>query len=243
MMRHILKSSTINYGKGIGKPLCASEELLIVPWWLLIIYICQSMNERELLVKYLPKYSVDEVMSLIIKYNIHLKITKRRNTKLGDYRPPVNSRQQKISINNNLNQYSFLITFIHEVAHLMVWEKYKNSVFPHGKEWKHQFKSCLKPFLRKDIFPDDLLHVLDKNFNNPRATSAANIELTRILNKYDNPTNEIFLEQILENTMFQTPNGKIFIKGKKRRTRYICVSTNNNRKYLFHPLAPVSKVE
>ncbi|MBT3173715.1 MAG: sprT domain-containing protein [Lentimicrobiaceae bacterium] len=201
------------------------------------------MNERELLAKYLPKHSTHEVMSLIVKYKIHLKITKRRKTKLGDYRPPGQNHHHRISINHNLNQYSFLITFLHELAHLMVWEEYKNTVLPHGKEWKHQFIACVKPFLRKDIFPKDLLHVLDKSFKNPKASSVADIELTRTLNKYDNSTNEIFLEQLLENTMFIASNGKTFIKGKKRRTRYLCVSKKNNRVYLFHPLTPVSKAE
>ncbi|HAD34265.1 MAG TPA: hypothetical protein DCF44_07170 [Chitinophagaceae bacterium] len=44
-----------------------------------------------------------------------------------------------MSVNGNLNSYHFLITLLHEIAHMLVWEQFRNRVKPHGLEWKHVF--------------------------------------------------------------------------------------------------------
>ena len=58
----------------------------------------------------------------------------------GDFKPLKKSGWSQITINNNLNEYGFLITALHEFAHLLVYEKYKNKVHPQGSEWKKLFK-------------------------------------------------------------------------------------------------------
>lgn len=200
------------------------------------------MKEEDILKEYLPEKSTELVMEWIVQKNIHLKITRDRRSKLGDYRPPVAHPNHRISINYNLNPYSFLITFIHELAHLNIWEKHKRKVTPHGIEWKKEYRNLMDNILKKDIFPDDIHEVLTVSILNSKASSTADLQLSRILKKYDKHNLDIHLEDIAENATFQIENGRKFKKGAKRRTRYLCLNVINNRQYLFHPLTPVKVV-
>lgn len=203
------------------------------------------MNEKQLLLKYFPDNSVNMVMDLIVTNNVHLKITKQRSTKLGDYRPPgKDDPNHRISINHNLNPYSFLLTFIHELAHLKVWLQYKNRVQPHGPEWKNCYKDMILPFLTDDVFPEELLKVLQSSKLNFKASTGSDINLMRALKKYDAGNEDLLhLEELCEGELFVANKGKVFQKGSKRRTRYLCVDQEQNRKYLFHPLTTVQRFE
>ena len=48
----------------------------------------------------------------------------------------------------NLNPYRFLMTLVHEVAHLVAFQKYGRAIKPHGKEWKFTFQTLMLPFIR-----------------------------------------------------------------------------------------------
>ncbi len=201
------------------------------------------MKEKEILREYLPEKSINQVMKWIVQKNVHLKITRNRSSKLGDYRPPIKYPNHRISINHNLNQFSFLITFVHEMAHLNVWEIHQNTVAPHGVEWKTEYKKLMKNMLENNIFPADLQEVLAQSIVNSKASSSADIQLSRVLKKYDKHITDTHLEDIQENTIFRTKNGIIFKKGKKRRIRYLCQNLQNNKQYLFHPLTPVDEID
>lgn len=201
------------------------------------------MNESELLKQYLPQGAVEDVYRWIVEKKIHLKITKSRRTKLGDYRPPIHQPNHRISLNHNLNPFSFLITFVHELAHLLVFEQFGNKVAPHGKEWKTTYQKLMLPFLEKDIFPVDLKHVLSKSINNSRASSTSDLHLSRVLLSYDTPNDHKRLEQLESESIFQIENGKTFKKGDRQRTRYKCLNLQNKRYYLFHPLTPVYPIK
>ena len=197
------------------------------------------MNEKELLSKYLPAKSVDRVLNWIKTYNIHFKISKSRKTKLGDYRPPIRSTHHRISVNHDLNPYSFLITFVHELAHLIVFENFGRRVQPHGPEWKSQYGALLQTFLSDNTFPDDITEVLKKSARNTRASSTTDLQLSRALARYDKPSGKLKLEELEAGSVFVIENGRKFKKGEKIRTRYKCRNMQNNRFYLFHPLTPV----
>lgn len=201
------------------------------------------MGEKELLLEYLPEGSVDSVFQWIKDKNIHLKITKQRKTKLGDYRPPTHHPNHRISVNHNLNKFSFLITFVHEFAHLLVWEKKKNLVNPHGKEWKAEYQKLMQNFLHKEIFPNDIENILAKSIINSKASSTSDMHLSRILKKYDAPTDQITLEELEENTLFAIEGGRRFKKGPKQRTRYKCQNIDNKRFYFVHALVAVVKLD
>ncbi len=88
----------------------------------------------QALSNYLPEGAFDPVVSLINEYKVHLTVSKARKSVLGDYRHAALGANHKISVNGNLNQYEFLITLLHELAHLLCFEQYKNRVEAHGKE-------------------------------------------------------------------------------------------------------------
>lgn len=201
------------------------------------------MNEEKVLLKYLPEKSVHQVIELIKKYNVHLKITRERKTKLGDYRPPGrDDPTHRISINYNLNKYSFLLTFVHELAHLVVWNDHKNRVMPHGSEWKKIYNQLIQQFLTEDIFPEDILKMLDESSKNFKASTGSDINLMRVLSKYDTTKqNNLVLENLEEGELFMANNNMVFKKGKKRRTRFLCIEQSSKKLYLFHPLTPVTK--
>ena len=201
------------------------------------------MTEKEILAQYIPETAVEPVYNSIVAYKIHFKITRSRKTKLGDYRPPIRHPYHRITINHDLNQYSFLITYIHELAHLLVYEQYKNRVAPHGKEWKQIYKDLMKEFLMLDIFPKDIETVLEKSIQNSKASSTSDLKLSRILQQYnEKPNGHIHVEELAPESIFETHNGRQFKKGERVRTRYKCQNLQNKRTYLFHPLTPVIPV-
>ena len=201
------------------------------------------MNNSALLKQYLPASSVDEVYDWIVAKKIHFTITKNRKTKLGDYRPPIRHTNHRITINHNLNRYSFLITFVHELAHLLVFEQFKTRVAPHGNEWKSTYQTLLNSFLEKDIFPDDIKQALKNTMKKTRASSTSELQLSRVLMLYDKSNNHAYLEQLDHEALFQTENGRVYQKGEQRRTRFKCLNLQNKRYYLFHPLTPVFSIQ
>lgn len=198
-------------------------------------------EEKNLLKRFLPEKSLDLVCNSIEKENISLRITPSRKTRLGDFRPPKQPGSPfRISLNHDLNPYQFLITFVHELAHLKVFQQYQNTVSAHGPEWKRLFQILMTPYLKNDIFPIDLKVVLARYLSNPKAASGSDIELTRCLKQYDtkkqkNPT----IEEIDTGTVFKIPNGRSFVKGERLRKRYKCQCIRSKRWYLFSPIAEV----
>lgn len=201
------------------------------------------MEEKNVLNEYLPEVAVEKAFSWIVDKDVHLKISKQRKTKLGDYRPPVYHTNHRISINHNLNKYSFLITFVHEFAHLLVWEKHKGKVDPHGKEWKNEYKSLMQNFLNKAIFPADLEKVLAKSIENSKASSTSDLKLSRVLKKYDDQSDFLTLEDLEEDAVFFIEGGRRFKKGQKQRTRYKCQNIDNKKIYLVHALTAVYELD
>ena len=198
----------------------------------------------NVLSKYIPVSCVDICTTWIVEKNIHLRITRGRASKYGDYKPLENGGGHHISVNHDLNPYSFLITFTHEVAHLHSFIRYRHRHDPHGKEWKHEFRELLNDFIRKKIFPSDIETALLNYVQNPTASSCSDQQLHRVLKKYDkvseNPV--IHLEELAQGTKFsihQSKSGLVFQKGDKRRTRFHCIEVKSRREYLVNGLAEV----
>lgn len=189
------------------------------------------------LAAYIPKETVSQISQWLNSYNCQLKITKPRQSKLGDYRCLQKGKGHIISINNDLNTYAFLITLTHEIAHMMVWEKHQNKVQAHGKEWKEMFQLLMLNFL--PFFPQNILSPLARHLKNPKASSSQDVALTTALRTY-NSRKITTIEDIPMGSTFCTPNGKQFVKLKKLRKRYQCIAEHNNRLYLFSPLAEVT---
>jgi len=150
---------------------------------------------REILVKYLPDNAVTPCFELIKVNNIYLRIVNERKTRHGDYRQLPNG-QHLITMNATANKYRFLITFIHEVAHLVAFERFGRLIKPHGNEWKYTFQQLMKPFIIPEIFPQQLLGVLQRHFLNPMSTSDVDPALTIALKQFDINENMSFIYEI-----------------------------------------------
>ena len=192
---------------------------------------------------FLPEGSIENVIHYLHTYKVHLTITRQRKSVLGDYRNKYFDKNHRITVNGNLNKYSFLITLLHEIAHLLAFEKYGHKIQPHGQHWKDEYGGLLATFLQQNIFPGKIKTVLLKTLHNPGASSCADIDLMRVLRKYDTSTgkaaNKILVEELPYDSLFKTEDGRLFKKGKKRRTRLECTEVSSGRLYLFSPIYEV----
>lgn len=196
------------------------------------------MNELNIILcKYLPDSAVESIEKMILANNVQINITKARRTKLGDFRPPQKGvTYHRISINYNLNKYDFLITLLHEFAHLFVWNQFKNKVEPHGKEWNQKYLELLKEFNTSQNFPDDISLIFNKLEKYPQLGKT---ELVRVLRKYDENQDYHLIEEIPFKVNFNTFDGRSFQKIEKLKKRFKCICLNDKRNYLFHPLTRV----
>ncbi len=200
------------------------------------------MKEKELLEKYLPSPVVDTVLEDLIRHRVHLKITRSRKTKLGDFRPHFQGANPRISVNNDLNPYAFFVTFVHEFSHLLAYEKYGHLRQPHGLEWKQIYAEQLGRFLGKAIFPPELEKAIEKHLKNIKASSHSDLELTRAFQKYD-PHQILRLEDLQQGEIFVFQRDRKFRILEKVRKRYKCQEIVNNKIYLFNALTPVKRHE
>ena len=201
-----------------------------------------SCQLKEKLRAYIPEAFVTYVYDLLIVTNVTFRIVKPRKTKLGDFR--MSTKQlgvPQITINNNLNPYAFLITTLHEIAHLHTYLRYNVGVKAHGKEWKFEFQQLLLPLLSAQEIPEELKTCLKNTLKNTKAASYSDIALSRVLRKFDLKKNGVPLEQIELGAHFVI-NKKSFKKGKLRRTRYLCSELRTGKAYLIHALAEVNTI-
>lgn len=203
----------------------------------------QLERNQSILYKYIPEKAVPVISEWIVKFDFKLRIKKSRSSKYGDYRPPINGLNHQITINYDMNKYAFLITLVHEVAHLSTFNKHKNAVKPHGEEWKLHYKLLMQQFLIPDIFPADVVHALRKYMNNPAASSCSDLHLLRVLKRYDVRQDTILLEDLPQGTHFQYNKTRTFVKGEQVRKRFKCKEVGTNLMYLFNPLTEVTAVD
>ena len=196
-------------------------------------------KKKEILSKYLPEKSVELVIELLEKDPCHLKIVNNRKTKHGDFKKFPNGDYQ-ITINNDLNVYRFLLTLIHEIAHLVTYKNNKR-VKPHGIEWKRNFQHLMLPFVNPEIYPKEILPYLAQYLINPKASTDTDVKSSLALKQFDEKTNKNYIFEIPLASKF-THNNKVFVRGEKRRTRYECVEVYTDRKYLFHANAEVNLI-
>jgi hypothetical protein len=199
-------------------------------------------NHVETLKSFVPKNSLPILKKWFEQRPFKLKITKKRATKFGDFRIDHDLENPQISVNSNLNKYAFLITLTHEFAHLLVWKNNQHKVKAHGEEWKNEFKLLMNVLLQKNVFPEDIALALTKHMINPPASSARDIHLIKALKQYDAPSNTLHLSEIPEGSSFTINHKKIFIKGEKQRTRFLCEEINSKKQYLIHGIAEVELV-
>ena len=189
------------------------------------------MNKLE---HYIPSQAKNKIFEWLESYQCNLKICSPRLSKLGDYQ--YKNKKHFISVNDNLNPYSFLITLTHEIAHMMVFNEYGHKVKPHGYEWKITFQKLMLNFI--PLFPKDIQRELSRHIKNPKASTTSDPSLITVLENY-NTTTILRICNIKDGTKFYTDNGKEYVRLHKVTTRIKCKNLKNNKLYLFNPICSI----
>ena len=196
-----------------------------------------------LLHDYLPKGSYQIISKYLENRNVIIKIKPPRRTKSGDFSVCRNEENLcRITINDTGNKYEFLITLVHEIAHMNIYHKYKwdyQRLKPHGHQWKFEFKNLMKPLLDKNVFPEPLWSVLSNHMVNPKASTSTDVLLIKTLRKYAPQTDQQSVQELSEGDVFLFKNGNQYTRGRKRIKRIECTEISTGKKYLFHPEALV----
>jgi hypothetical protein len=193
----------------------------------------------ETLLKYLPEHAVNLCFELIKANRVHLKIVNERQTRHGDYRKGITGKHE-ITVNANLNKYRFLITLVHEISHLVAFEKFGRNIKPHGNEWKITFQRLMVPFIRPEIFPQTVLPLVANHFRNPTASSDTDARLAFALKQFDERKPDVhYIHEVPTGSFFRIKNGRIFKKQGLRTKRYECIEVNTGRLFLFNANAEV----
>ncbi len=190
---------------------------------------------------FLPEAAREKCASLITNNNVHIKVVRQRKTKHGDFRVQ-RGKPVTITLNAMENPYRFLLTFLHEWAHYVVFFNHKRSQKPHGIAWQKSFQDVTFPFLTVDFFPEPLLKPLQKHMQNPKATFAADTSLMLALRKFDPPNNKKCIFELEQGALFSVSDGRVFQKENKRRTRFLCTCTQTKKQYLFPPFVEVNEM-
>jgi hypothetical protein len=197
---------------------------------------------KHVLEPYVPEHALETVFELIKANNVHMKIVNERQTRHGDYRKALSGKHE-ITVNANLNKYRFLITLVHEIAHLAAFEKYGRQIKPHGNEWKLTFQRLMIPFIRPEIFPHSVLPLVANHFRNPTASSDTDARLAHALKQFDERKADInYIFEIPNGSVFRIKNGKIFKKNGLRVKRYECLEIKTGKLYLFNANAEVELI-
>ena len=201
-----------------------------------------STNISKVLEKYMPPSAVPFIVTWISEQPTSIKITAKRKTVVGTYLSPTTpTDRHTITINGDLNPYAFLLTFVHEIAHLKVWLTHKHTVQPHGKEWQTTYANLLTKIVH--IFPTDAAIAIKKYMQNPTAATCRDEDLYKALKKYDaNSHVNLFLEDLPEHALFVFEDGRVFRKEQKLRKFFRCLELKTKKVYRISAMMEVKEV-
>ena len=197
-------------------------------------YLC-SMS-IAVLQKYLPENTLPFLKKWFGDYYIHIRITKGRLSKLGDYRR-LKDNTHEITLNSTLQPQLFFFVLTHELAHLIAFEKYGRRISPHGKEWKHTFGEMLLESL--SVYEENLQKILTAFSRSPKANFMSSPDLVRYFHIEDDEN--VFLESLSTGDDFVYRNHQYRIHQILKK-KYLCEELSSGRKYYFQPLAKVKKI-
>ena len=192
----------------------------------------------SLLEKYLPENTLPYLKKWFGEHPIHIKITRGRNSKLGDYRKMPDQSHQ-ITINSTLQPPLFFFVLAHELAHLLAFENCGHRISPHGSEWKNTFRTMLLESI--SIFDDDLKPIILKFAKSPKANFMSSPELVRYFHIEDYEDETSYIEDLNINDHFMYRK-QIYIIDENRKKNYLCTQLDTDKKYIFKPLARVEKI-
>jgi SprT protein len=191
---------------------------------------------------YVPPEFAAYCADLLVKYGVHIKVKAPRNTKAGDYRPPVNGRKyHEVTVNEDLNPYYFLLVYLHEMAHVTAWIAHGRNHEPHGKEWKAHFWELTLPVLQSDKLPPSLKTALKRFFIKTPATFIADTALHKVLSSFDTQKSPVtHLNELPFDSLFSLNNGLVLQKKSQLRTWFMCEDPKSGKKYRVRGNAEVT---
>jgi len=201
-----------------------------------------SKKIEGILSQHVPPAAVGYCTQLWEKLPFDFKLRKSRLSKVGDFTCR-SGQSPQITVNRDLHPFLFLMTYVHEVAHLHVHQAHGFKAEAHGEDWKTTFQTLMAPLLLAEIFPDPLLTGLKKHMASPKASSFSDAELTHLFRSVnERERNAVLLSQIPEGSIFHL-HGRWFKKGKLRRTRVLCREVKTKRQYLVPVDVAVSNTQ
>lgn len=192
----------------------------------------------DLLEKYLPSNALPILKNWFGDFIIHIKITKERSSKLGDYQK-IGENKFIITINHNLQPELFFFVFTHEMAHLFAFEKFdRHRISPHGKEWKDTFRRMLVETI--SIYSESVQPLILEYAVSPKANFSASTGLKRYFYPDILQEDEVFIEQLQLGELFYFREIKYKME-KRRRKNFLCSKVSSGQEYIFRPLIKVKK--
>lgn len=188
--------------------------------------------------KFLPENTLPYLKRWFGEHTIHIKITKGRNIKLGDYRKMPDG-SHKITINHNLAPPLFFFVLTHELAHLLAFVSFGHRIAPHGTEWKNTFRSMLLESIK--AYPYDLQAIVKDFSRSPKANFMSSPELVRYFRIEDFHDELSYIEDLVPGDRFIYRN-EVYRLEEKMKKNYLCTHTGNAKKYAFRPLARIEKI-
>lgn len=186
----------------------------------------------QTLQKYLPENALPYLQKWFGGYNVHLRLTRERQSKLGDYCKKKNG-SHAISVNVTLSPSLFFFVLTHELAHLIAFETYGRGIAPHGKEWKQIYKEMLLESVC--IYETDLQPIILKYARSPKANFMASSDLVRYFIKGED---SVFVEDLPVKAQF-IYRRNVYVIEQKLRKNYLCIQLKTGRRFTFSPLAKV----
>lgn len=177
------------------------------------------------------------VLDWLRRNPVQVRISRPRQSKLGDYRSATHTQPHRISVNADLNEFAFLVTLVHEFAHYSTYVSLRRWTQPHGPAWKSEYARLMRPFMSSAVFPLDVLQALEQHLMDAPASSCTDQGLMRVLMNYDREPRQV-LEELPDRSVFRF-NERVFVKGPQLRKRYKCHCLNDRRNYIIDPLAEV----
>ena len=193
----------------------------------------------KVLEKFLPENTLSYLKVWFGSYPCHLKITKNRNSKLGDYRK-LPDKSHQITVNGTLEPQLFFFVLTHELAHLIAFEKYGRRISPHGAEWKQTFREMLLESLT--VYVEDLRPIILKFSKSPKANFMASPDLVKYFHVPKEDDEQTFIENLKKGELFEYKK-EIFVIEETTKKRYLCKNIKSSRKYYFRNLAQVKKLK
>ena len=193
----------------------------------------------SVLEKFLPENALPYLRIWFGSYPCHLKITKNRNSKLGDYRK-LPDKSHQITVNGTLEPQLFFFVLTHELAHLIAFEKYGRRISPHGAEWKQTFREMLLESLT--VYAEDLRPIILKFSKSPKANFMASPELVKYFHVPKEDDEQTFIENLKKGELFEYKK-EIFVIEETTKKRYLCRNLKSGLKYKVNTLARVRKID